>query len=69
MMDLQFRNTSSVPIRNLTISITNSDEENSYVVPAKNGSNTIYIENIAAGATVEENLEMQVRPDTPAKPI
>lgn len=67
-MNLEFRNTSKVTIKNLTINISNADVENSYVVPAKNGSNTIYVASVGAGATVKKSIEMQVRPDTPAKP-
>ena len=67
-LDMQFTNTSENSIHNLTIVITNADEENAYVVPAKNGSNTIYVRSMGAGATIRSTLELQVRPDTPAKP-
>jgi hypothetical protein len=67
-LDMNFTNTSEGAIQNLTIVITNSDEENAYVVPAKNGSNTIYVRTLGAGATIHSTLELQVRPDTPAKP-
>ncbi|MDO4582308.1 MAG: hypothetical protein Q4B96_06990 [Bacillota bacterium] len=67
-MGLTFRNTSSMTIRNLTISITNSDAENSYAMPAENGSNTIYIDSIPANSSVSRSLKMLVRPDAPAKP-
>ncbi|MCL1974960.1 MAG: hypothetical protein FWG61_02200 [Firmicutes bacterium] len=67
-LDMQFTNTSEQPIQNLTITITNADEENAYVVPAKNGSNTVYVRNMGAGSSIQTTLELQVRPDTPAKP-
>jgi hypothetical protein len=67
-LDMNFTNTSESPIQNLTIVITNADEENAYVVPAKNGSNTIYVRSLGPGATMQKTLELQVRPDTPAKP-
>ncbi len=67
-LSTDFTNTSTETIYNLTISITNSDLENAYVVPAQNGSNTIYIRSLAPGATISRDLELQVRPDTPAKP-
>ena len=67
-LEMHFTNTSESPIQNLTIIITNADEESAYVVPAKSGSNTIYVRNMAAGATIQRTLELQVRPDTPAKP-
>ena len=67
-LQMSFTNTSESPIQNLTIVITNADEENAYVVPAKSGSNTIYVRNMDPGATIQRTLELQVRPDTPAKP-
>ncbi|MCL1906122.1 MAG: hypothetical protein FWG06_03835, partial [Clostridiales bacterium] len=67
-LDMHFTNTSESPIQNLTIVITNADEENAYVVPAKNGSNTIYVRGMGPGGSIQRTLELQVRPDTPAKP-
>jgi hypothetical protein len=67
-LDMNFTNTSESPIQNLTIVITNADEESAYVVPARSGSNTIYVRSLGAGATMQKTLELQVRPDTPAKP-
>ncbi|MEG1537835.1 MAG: hypothetical protein RR387_06075, partial [Clostridiales bacterium] len=67
-VNLDFQNTSSSRINNLTIAISNADLENNYIIPDQNSSNTIYIKNIAPGATVQQSVKLQVRPDTPAKP-
>ena len=67
-LEVSFTNTSESAIGNITIIITNADQENAYVVPAKNGSNTIYVRRMEAGEIIRRSLEMQVRPDTPAKP-
>ncbi|GEM_PF-2795492 len=68
-LDLTFRNTSATDdINNLTVSIANVDTTGSYIMPAKNGSNTIYISTIPADSSVKRSVELQVRPDAPAKP-
>ena len=68
-LDLVFENTSSTDnVKNLKIAIINENVEGSYVLPAENGSNTIYISKIGKAETAERSVKLQVRPDTPPKP-
>ncbi len=64
-MKLAILNTSSEEaVKNIQLTLSN---EGGVILPADNGSNTIYIDRIGAGETVEKTLTFQSAPDAEAK--
>ncbi len=64
-MSFTIRNTSSKEaVQNIQITLSN---EGGAILPANNGSNTLYIDKITAGGSVEKTLKMQSSPDAEDK--
>lgn len=62
---LAILNTSSEEaVKNIQLTLSN---EGGVILPADNGSNTVYIDRIGAGETVEKTLTFQSAPDAEAK--
>lgn len=64
-LSFTIRNTSSKEaVQNIQVTISN---EGGAILPANNGSNSLYIDRIAAGDSVEKTLKMQSSPDAEDK--
>ena len=64
-MSFTIRNTSSKEaVQNIQITLSN---EGGTIMPANNGSNSLYIDRIAAGGSAEKTLKMQSSPDAEDK--
>lgn len=64
-LSFTIRNTSSKEaVQNIQVTLSN---EGGAILPANNGSNSLYIDRIAAGDSVEKTLKMQSSPDAEDK--
>ncbi|MDL2258062.1 hypothetical protein LJC42_02750 [Eubacteriales bacterium OttesenSCG-928-K08] len=64
-LTMKFRNTSEEAVKNIQITLSN---DGSVIMPANNGSNSLYIDKIGAGEVVERTVELQSTPDADPKP-
>lgn len=63
-LTMRFRNTASETVQNIQITMGN---ETGTILPANNGSNTLYIEKIGAGEMVERTVSMLTVPEAEPK--
>lgn len=63
-LTMKCRNTASEAVQNIQITLSN---ETGSILPANNGSNTLYIDRIGAGDMVEKTVQLQTVPEIEAK--
>ncbi|MDL2235071.1 hypothetical protein LJC07_02815 [Christensenellaceae bacterium OttesenSCG-928-L17] len=63
-LTMRVRNTASEAVKNIQVSLSN---DGSVIIPANNGSNSLYIDRIGAGEVVERTVQLQSIPDADPK--
>lgn len=63
-LSMKIRNTADVTVKNIQMTLDNTDGT---ILPANNGSNTLYIDRIGVGEVVERTVLMQSAPETEPK--